>query len=86
MKDERVYKLMTLVLLCRDHVKDDTFVGFEVKRDSETVYIFNEKENWHYSTDCLDTHEEGNWHRIHDEDLVQAEDHLIRLLKVKEGK
>ena len=86
MQDERIYKLLTLVLLCRQ-MNTETLVGIEIQKTYEAVDIFNDDgENFRYATDCIDSFVDGNWHRIHDEDLEQAEQHLIRLLKVKEDK
>ena len=86
MSDERIYKLMTLVLLCRQ-TNTETLVGIEIQKSYEAVDIFNDGgDNFRYATDSIDSYVDGNWHRAHDEDLVQAEQHLIRVLKMKEDK
>lgn len=87
MSDERIYKLMTLVLLCRQ-MNTETHVGIEIQKSYEAVNIFGDGgEDWRYSTeDYIGSFVDGNWHRVRDENLEQAEQHLIRLLKVKEGK
>ena len=88
MEDERLYKLFTLVLLCRN--QDEYLVWFEVHRDYETINIYSEGDFWRYSTDCLDSFEDKLdeqviLHGVHDDNLKQAEDHILKILKVKEA-
>lgn len=86
MSDERIYKLLTLVLLCRQNT--EIFIELEISNRYEAVNIYGDDgKDWRYSTEeYLDSFVDGNWHRVRDENLEQAEQHLIRLLKVKEGK
>lgn len=88
MEDERLYKLLTLVLLCRN--QDEYLVWLEVHRDYETINIYSEGDFWRYSTDCLDSFEDKLdeqviLHGVHDDNLKQAEDHILKILKVKEA-
>lgn len=88
MEDERLYKLLTLVLLCRN--QDEYLVWLEVHRDYETINIYSEGDFWRYSTDCLDSFEDKLdeqviLHGVHDDNLTQAEEHILKILKVKEA-
>lgn len=88
MEDERLYKLLTLVLLCRN--QDEYLVSLEVHRAYETINIYSERDCWRYSTDCLDSFEDKLeeheiLHGVHDDNLKQAEDHILKILKVKEA-
>lgn len=88
MEDERLYKLLTLVLLCRN--QDEYLVWLEVHRDYEVINIYSEGDFWRYSTDCLDSFEDKLeeheiLHGVHDDNLKQAEDHILKILKVKEA-
>lgn len=88
MEDERLYKLLTLVLLCRN--QDEYLVWLEVHRDYEVINIYSEGDFWRYSTDCLDSfedelEEQEILHGVHDDNLKQAEDHILKILKVKEA-
>lgn len=87
MEDERLYKLLTLVLLCRN--QEEYLVWFEVHRDYETINIYSEGDCWRYSTDSLDSFEDKLdeqviFHGVHDDNLKQAEEHILKILKVKE--
>ena len=88
MEDERLYKLLTLVLLCKH--QEDYHVALEVHPTYETIQIFTDGDCWRYSTDCLDSYEDqmenhGVFYGIHDDNLKQAEDHILKILKVKEA-
>lgn len=88
MEDERLYRLLTLVLLCKN--QDEYHVALEVHPTYEVINIFTEGDCWRYSTDCLDSYEDemenhGTFRGVHDDNLTQAEDHILKILKVKEA-